>query len=36
MATQERIHWTHDFDAALKTAGERQTDILVDFTAAPM
>ena len=36
MATQEKIHWTHDFDAALQAAGERQSNILVDFTAAPM
>jgi hypothetical protein len=28
------ISWTHDFDAALASAGDKL--VLIDFTAAPM
>jgi hypothetical protein len=28
------IRWTHDFDAALGSAGDKL--VLIDFTAAPM
>jgi hypothetical protein len=30
----QEIPWTHDFDAALASAGNRL--VLVDFSAAPM
>jgi len=32
----ETIHWSHDFDSAMKRAGAEGKAILVDFSAAPM
>jgi hypothetical protein len=32
----EAINWSHDFDAAVKTAQTAGKPILLDFTAAPM
>ena len=32
----ELINWSHDFDAALKTAKAAGKPILLDFSAAPM
>jgi hypothetical protein len=32
----QQIAWTHDFDRALNDAQARHTNVLLDFTAAPM
>ena len=36
MPQTELIHWSHDYDAALRQAAERKKPILLDFSAAPM
>ena len=32
----ELINWSHDFDAAMRTAAQAGKPILLDFSAAPM
>jgi hypothetical protein len=32
----ETIHWSHDFDSAVKRADAEGKPILLDFSAAPM
>ena len=36
MASSPRIQWSRKFDEALEQARTAETDILLDFTAAPM
>lgn len=36
MASDNTIKWNTDFDSALQQAREKEKNLLIDFTAAPM
>jgi len=35
-STTAQITWTHDLDAALEQAAQRDMHVLLDFSAAPL